>query len=62
MSRWADHGSECQISHGQKTPLLLQAMERHEQGLLPRPMRLWLRSPVLELGQEPGSAPLRPHG
>ena len=47
--------------HWVNTPVLVEAIERYEQDLLPRPMRLWVRS-VLELEQEPGSAPLRPHG
>ena len=42
-------------------PVLLQALERYEQGLLPRSIHLWVRS-VLELDQEPGSALLKPNG
>ena len=42
-------------------PVPLQALERYEQGLLPRSIHLWVRS-VLELDQEPGSALIKPHG
>ena len=47
--------------HWVNTPVLVQAIERYEQGLLPRSMTLWVRS-VLELDQEPGSALIKPHG
>jgi len=47
--------------HWVNTPVLLTAIERYEQGLLPRSMQLWVRS-VLELDSESGSGPLRPHG
>ena len=36
------------------TPVLIEAMERHRQGLLPRSMQLWLQQ-LLEL--PPGSPP-----
>jgi hypothetical protein len=36
------------------TPVLIEAMERHRQGLLPRPMQLWLQE-LLEL--PPASPP-----
>ncbi len=39
------------------TPVLQQAIDRYEQGLLPRPMRLWLEQ-QLEL-RAPAPAPLR---
>ena len=43
------------------TPVLLQAIERYEQGLMPRSMQLWLQQ-VLEL-EQPLKGPLRrPHG
>jgi len=42
------------------TPVLLQAIERYEQGLMPRSMQLWLQQ-LLELDQ-PLKTPLRrPH-
>ena len=42
------------------TPVLIEAMERHRQGLLPRPMQLWLTQ-LLDLPA--GSAPPElPHG
>ena len=41
------------------TPVLLEALDRYEQGRLPRTMRLWLEA-VLEI-EAPVSAPLRPH-
>lgn len=40
------------------TPVLLQAIERYEQGRLPRSMQLWLQT-LLEIDQ-PGPTPLRP--
>ncbi len=40
------------------TPVLLQAIERYEQGLLPRSMQLWLQT-LLEI-DEPAPTPLRP--
>ena len=36
------------------TPVLIEAMERHRQGLLPRSLQLWLQQ-LLEL--PPGSPP-----
>lgn len=39
------------------TPVLLEAIERYEQGLLPRSMRLWIEQ-VLEL-EAPAKGPLR---
>ena len=47
--------------HWVNTPVLLQAMERYEQGLLPRSMRLWVSS-VPNLDQQPGLALYRPYG
>ncbi|MFZ9228987.1 MAG: hypothetical protein ACO24U_08505 [Prochlorococcaceae cyanobacterium] len=41
------------------TPVLVEAIERYEQGLLPRSMQLWLQH-LLEL-DKPLSKPLRPH-
>jgi hypothetical protein len=41
------------------TPVLLEALDRYEQGRLPRTMRLWLEA-VLEI-EAPISARLRPH-
>lgn len=41
------------------TPVLLQAIERYEQGLLPRSMQLWLQD-LLEM-DGPAPTPLR-HG
>lgn len=40
------------------TPVLVEAIERYERGLLPRPMQLWLQQ-LLEL-EEPVKGPLRP--
>jgi len=40
------------------TPVLLQAIERYEQGRLPRSMQLWLKT-LLEI-DEPAPTPLRP--
>jgi hypothetical protein len=40
------------------TPVLLQAIERYEQGRLPRSMQLWLQT-LLEIDQ-PAPTPLRP--
>jgi len=40
------------------TPVLLQAIERYEQGRLPRSMQLWLQT-LLEI-DEPAPNPLRP--
>ncbi len=42
------------------TPVLLEAIERYEQGRLPRSLALWLQT-VLEI-EEPRSGPLRPGG
>jgi hypothetical protein len=39
-------------------PVLLEAMARHEQGRLPRPLALWLQA-VLEI-EAPSPAPLLP--
>jgi hypothetical protein len=61
MSPWAAMVSTARSPHWVNTPVLLQAIERYEQDLLPRSMHLWVRG-VLELDQEPGSATLRPHG
>ncbi len=42
------------------TPVLLQAIERYEQGLMPRSLQLWLQQ-LLEI-EQPLNAPLRrPH-
>ena len=41
------------------TPVLLQAIERYERGLLPRSMQLWLQQ-LLEI-EQPLKQPLRPH-
>ena len=41
------------------TPVLMEALDRYEQGSLPRSMRLWVEA-VLEL-ERPLTAPLRPH-
>ncbi|MFZ9621933.1 MAG: hypothetical protein ACO289_12085 [Prochlorococcaceae cyanobacterium] len=42
------------------TPVLQLAIERYEQGLMPRSMQLWLQQ-VLEL-EQPAKGPLRrPH-
>ena len=43
--------------HWVNTPVLQQAIERYEQGRLPRSMRLWIED-LLEL-DAPASAPLR---
>ena len=40
------------------TPVLQQAIERYEQGRLPRSMQLWLQT-LLEIDQPP-TTPLRP--
>ena len=40
------------------TPVLLQAIERYEQGRLPRSMQLWIQT-LLEIDQPP-TTPLRP--
>ncbi len=40
------------------TPVLLEAMERYEQGRLSRPLALWLQT-VLEL-EAPATTALRP--
>ena len=42
------------------TPVLLEAIERYERGLLPRSLALWLQT-VLEI-EAPPSGPLRPGG
>ncbi|MDM7953641.1 MAG: hypothetical protein QUV07_10575 [Cyanobium sp. CZS 25K] len=42
------------------TPVLLEAIERYEQGRLPRSLRLWLQT-VLEIEATP-SGPLLPGG
>ena len=42
------------------TPVLLEAIERYEQGRLPRPLALWLQT-VLEI-EAPPSEPLLPGG
>jgi hypothetical protein len=41
------------------TPVLLEALDRYEQGRLPRSMQLWVEA-VLEL-ERSVSTPLRPH-
>jgi hypothetical protein len=41
------------------TPVLLQAIDRYERGLLPRSMQLWLQQ-LLEI-EQPLKGPLRPH-
>ena len=46
--------------HWLNTPVILQAIERYEHALLPLSMILLVRRD-LELNQEPGSAPHRPH-
>ena len=61
MSRWAAMVRTARSPQWVNTPVLVQAIERYEQDLLPRSMRLWVRS-VLDLDQEPGSGTLRPHG
>jgi len=40
------------------TPVLVQAIDRYERGLLPRSMQLWLQQ-LLEI-EQPLKAPLRP--
>ncbi|MBD2423444.1 hypothetical protein [Cyanobium sp. FACHB-13342] len=40
------------------TPVLLQAIERYEQGRLPRSMQLWIQT-LLDIDQPP-TTPLRP--
>ena len=40
------------------TPVLVQAIDRYERGLLPRSMQLWLQQ-LLET-EQPLKAPLRP--
>jgi hypothetical protein len=42
------------------TPVLIEAIERYEQGRLPRSLTLWLQT-VLEL-DDPPSGPLLPGG
>ena len=42
------------------TPVVLEAIERYEQGNLPRSMRLWLQA-VLELPDGPQQPLRRPH-
>jgi hypothetical protein len=44
--------------HWVNTPVLLQAIERYEQGLLPRSMQLWIEA-LLDL-EASASGPLRP--
>jgi hypothetical protein len=39
------------------TPVLIEAMERHRQGLLPRSMQLWLQQ-LLELPEDSSTADL----
>ena len=51
------HGSA--IDAVGNTPVLMEALDRYEQGRLPRSMRLWVEA-VLEL-ERPLTAPLRPH-
>jgi hypothetical protein len=41
------------------TPVLLQAIDRYERGLLPRSMQLWLQQ-LLEI-EQPLKGPQRPH-
>ena len=41
------------------TAVLLQAIERYEQGLLPRSMQLWIQQ-LLEI-EAPSKGPLRKH-
>ncbi|MFM7312155.1 MAG: hypothetical protein ACKO0M_03145 [Cyanobium sp.] len=44
------------------TPVLLEAMERHRQGLLPRSMELWLQQLLdLPAGSTPPEIPGGPH-
>jgi len=42
------------------TPVLQQAIDRYERGLLPRSMELWLQQ-LLDL-EQPVKGPRRPHG
>lgn len=44
--------------HWVNTPVLLQAIERYEQGRLSRSMQLWIEA-LLDL-EVPASGPLRP--
>jgi hypothetical protein len=44
--------------HWVNTPVLLQAIERYEEGRLPRSMQLWIEA-LLDL-ETPVSGPLRP--
>jgi hypothetical protein len=46
-----------QSPHWVNTPVLLQALERYEQGNLPRSMQLWIQQ-LLEI-EVPSKAPLR---
>jgi hypothetical protein len=41
------------------TPVLLEAIQRYEQGLLARPLQLWLQT-VLEIDPQEPPAPLEP--
>lgn len=41
------------------TPVLVEAIDRYERGLLPRSMQLWLQQ-LLEI-EQPLNKPLRPH-
>ncbi|MEB3235230.1 MAG: hypothetical protein VKM98_07370 [Cyanobacteriota bacterium] len=41
------------------TPVLVEAIDRYERGLLPRSMQLWLQQ-LLDM-DKPLSKPLRPH-
>jgi hypothetical protein len=43
--------------HWVNTPVLMQALERYEQGNLPRSMQLWIQQ-LLEI-EAPSAAPLR---
>jgi hypothetical protein len=43
------------------TPVLLEAIQRYEQGRLPRPLALWLQS-LLEIEEAPSSGQLRRTG
>ena len=45
--------------HWVNTPVLMEALDRYEQGRLPRSMQLWVEA-VLEL-EHTATAPLRPH-
>ena len=45
--------------HWVNTPVLMQALERYEQGLLPRSMQLWIQQ-LLEI-EAPSKDPLRKH-